>query len=83
MRWGQANGETLLTFRQKVSVFSKWARHRGDVGNSTGFTSDFGKFGVGPFNWDPPLPEHVANFSIVCPEQRVEDTKNTTFLWEE
>ncbi|BBH08791.1 hypothetical protein Prudu_021084, partial [Prunus dulcis] len=24
-------GETLPKFRQKVSVFSKWARHRGDI----------------------------------------------------
>ncbi|BBG99626.1 hypothetical protein Prudu_009377, partial [Prunus dulcis] len=39
-------GETLPKFRQKVSVFSKWARHRGDVGNSTGFASGFGKFGA-------------------------------------
>ncbi|BBG96911.1 hypothetical protein Prudu_005870 [Prunus dulcis] len=36
-------GETLPKFRQKVSVFSKWARHRGDVRNSKGFVSDFGK----------------------------------------
>ncbi|BBN70015.1 Putative disease resistance TIR-NBS-LRR class protein [Prunus dulcis] len=42
-------GETLPKFRQKVSVFSKWARHQGDVGNSIGFTSGFGKFRVGPF----------------------------------
>ncbi|BBN68222.1 hypothetical protein Prudu_338S000200 [Prunus dulcis] len=34
----------------KVSVFSKRARHRGDVRNSKGFVSDFGgKFGAGPF----------------------------------
>ncbi|BBH02311.1 Ribosomal RNA processing Brix domain protein, partial [Prunus dulcis] len=36
-------GETLSKFRQKVSVFSKWARHRGDVRNFKGFVSDFGK----------------------------------------
>ncbi|BBG96204.1 Leucine-rich repeat family protein [Prunus dulcis] len=30
-------GETLPKFRQKVSVFSKWARHRGDVRNFKGF----------------------------------------------
>ncbi|BBG97119.1 hypothetical protein Prudu_006138 [Prunus dulcis] len=36
-------GETLPKFRQKVSVFSKWARHRGDVRNSKGFVSDYGK----------------------------------------
>ncbi|BBG93450.1 LRR and NB-ARC domains-containing disease resistance protein [Prunus dulcis] len=28
----QFTEETLPKFRQKVSVFSKWARHRGDVG---------------------------------------------------
>ncbi|KAI5350810.1 hypothetical protein L3X38_003701 [Prunus dulcis] len=47
----QFSGETLSKFRQKVSVFSKWARHRGDVGNSTEFFSSFEKFGAGPFNW--------------------------------
>ncbi|BBH01215.1 Ankyrin repeat family protein [Prunus dulcis] len=36
-------GETLPKFRQKVSVFSKWARHRGDVRNSKGFATGFGK----------------------------------------
>ncbi|BBG98595.1 Leucine-rich receptor-like protein kinase family protein [Prunus dulcis] len=38
-------GETLPKFRQKVSVFSKWARHRGDVGISKGVVSGLGKFG--------------------------------------
>ncbi|KAI5334388.1 hypothetical protein L3X38_024521 [Prunus dulcis] len=36
-------GETLPKFRQKVSAFSKRARHRGDVRNSKGFVSGFGK----------------------------------------
>ncbi|BBG99531.1 Leucine-rich repeat family protein [Prunus dulcis] len=44
-------GETLPKFRQKVSVFSKWARHRGDVRNFKGFVPGFGKFGAGPFTW--------------------------------
>ncbi|KAI5344552.1 hypothetical protein L3X38_012429 [Prunus dulcis] len=35
--------ETLPKFRQKVPVFSEWARHRGDVRNSKGFVSDYGK----------------------------------------
>ncbi|KAI5347281.1 hypothetical protein L3X38_015160 [Prunus dulcis] len=43
-------GETLPKFRQKVSVFSKWARHRGDVRNSKGFVSDFGKIRGGSFH---------------------------------
>ncbi|KAI5351051.1 hypothetical protein L3X38_003942 [Prunus dulcis] len=34
----------LPNFLQKVPVFSKWARHRGDVGNSTGFISGSEKF---------------------------------------
>ncbi|BBN67629.1 ubiquitin-specific protease 5 [Prunus dulcis] len=36
-------GEIMPKFRQKVSVFSKWARHRGDVRNSKGFATGFGK----------------------------------------
>ena len=36
-------GETLPKFRQEVSVFSKWAWHRGDVRNSKGFVSGFEK----------------------------------------
>ncbi|KAI5334231.1 hypothetical protein L3X38_024364 [Prunus dulcis] len=43
-------GETLPKFRQKVSVFSKWARHRDDVWNSKGFVSDFGKIRGGSFH---------------------------------
>ncbi|BBH05863.1 hypothetical protein Prudu_017372, partial [Prunus dulcis] len=42
--------ETLPKFRQKVSVFSKWARHWGDVRNSKGFVSDFGKIRGGSFH---------------------------------
>ncbi|KAI5343444.1 hypothetical protein L3X38_011320 [Prunus dulcis] len=42
-------GETLPKFRQKVSVFSKWAWHRGDVRNSKGFVSGFGKIRGGSF----------------------------------
>ncbi|BBH08891.1 hypothetical protein Prudu_021228 [Prunus dulcis] len=42
-------GETLPKFRQKVSVFSKWARHRGDVRNFKGFVPGFGKIRAGPF----------------------------------
>ncbi|BBN67802.1 hypothetical protein Prudu_191S000200 [Prunus dulcis] len=49
--WGNVQfiGETLPKFRQKVSVFSKWARHRGDVRNSKGFVPDFGKIWGGSF----------------------------------
>ncbi|CAL2257462.1 unnamed protein product [Prunus armeniaca] len=44
-------GETLPKFQQKVpSLYSKWARHQYDVGNTTGFILDFEEFGVGPVN---------------------------------
>ncbi|BBN67704.1 AP2/B3-like transcriptional factor family protein, partial [Prunus dulcis] len=43
-------GETLPKFRQKVSVFSKWARHRGDVRNSKGFVPGFGKIRGGNYD---------------------------------
>ncbi|BBG93458.1 hypothetical protein Prudu_001470 [Prunus dulcis] len=42
-------GETLPKFRQKVSVFIKWARHRGDVGKSTGSASFFWEIRGGSF----------------------------------
>ena len=42
-------GETLPKFRQKVPVFNEWARHRGDVRNSKGFVSGFGKIRGGSF----------------------------------
>ncbi|KAI5325552.1 hypothetical protein L3X38_034626 [Prunus dulcis] len=42
-------GETLPNFRRKVPVFSEWARHRGDVRNSKGSVSDFGKIRGGSF----------------------------------
>ena len=45
----QFRGETLSKFRQKVSVFSKWARHRGDVWISKGVVSGFGKIRGGSF----------------------------------
>ncbi|KAI5339160.1 hypothetical protein L3X38_018432 [Prunus dulcis] len=48
-------GETLPKFRQKVSVFSKWARHRGDVRNFKGFVPGFGKIRGGSFHLDPKL----------------------------
>ncbi|BBG97399.1 Leucine-rich repeat family protein, partial [Prunus dulcis] len=44
--------ETLPKFRQKVSVFSKWARHRGDVGNFKGFVPSFGNIRGGSFRFD-------------------------------
>ncbi|BBN68064.1 Leucine-rich repeat family protein, partial [Prunus dulcis] len=44
-------GETLPKFRQKVSVFSKWARHRGDVRNFKGFVPGFGKIRGGSFQF--------------------------------
>ncbi|KAI5350928.1 hypothetical protein L3X38_003819 [Prunus dulcis] len=47
---GSQPGETLPKFRQKVSAFSKWARHRGDVRNSKGFVSGFGKIQGGSFD---------------------------------
>ncbi|BBH02096.1 GTP1/OBG family protein [Prunus dulcis] len=43
-------GEILPNFRQKVPVFSEWARHRGDVRNSKGFVSDYGKIRGGSFH---------------------------------
>ncbi|KAI5326042.1 hypothetical protein L3X38_035116 [Prunus dulcis] len=42
-------GETLPNFRQKVPVFSEWARHRGDVRNPKGFVSKYGKIRGGSF----------------------------------
>ncbi|KAI5348521.1 hypothetical protein L3X38_001408 [Prunus dulcis] len=45
-------GETLPKFRQKVSVFSKWARHRVDVRNSKGFVSDLEEIRGGSFQCD-------------------------------
>ncbi|BBG97071.1 Putative disease resistance TIR-NBS-LRR class protein [Prunus dulcis] len=42
-------GKTLPKFRQKVSVFSKWARHRGDVRNFKGFVPGFEKIRGGSF----------------------------------
>ncbi|BBH07281.1 Ribosomal RNA processing Brix domain protein, partial [Prunus dulcis] len=44
-------GETLPKFRQKVSVFSKWARHRGDVRNFKGFRPGFWKNSGGSFQF--------------------------------
>ncbi|BBG93665.1 Leucine-rich repeat family protein [Prunus dulcis] len=52
-------GETLPKFRQKVSVFSKWAWHRGDVRNSKGFVSGFGKIWGGSFHPIPSLGGRV------------------------
>ncbi|KAI5326043.1 hypothetical protein L3X38_035117 [Prunus dulcis] len=43
-------GETLPNFRQKVPVFSEWARHRGDVRNPKGFISKYGKIRGGSFH---------------------------------
>ncbi|BBH02361.1 LRR and NB-ARC domains-containing disease resistance protein [Prunus dulcis] len=43
-------GETLPKFRQKVSVFSKWARHRVMSGISKGSSRVLEKFGAGPFS---------------------------------
>ncbi|BBN70478.1 LRR and NB-ARC domains-containing disease resistance protein [Prunus dulcis] len=45
----QFTGETLRKFRQKVSVFSKWARHRGDVGNFHRIRLGFRKIRGGSF----------------------------------
>ncbi|KAI5349276.1 hypothetical protein L3X38_002163 [Prunus dulcis] len=42
-------GETLPKFRQKVSVFSKWARHRGMLGIPKDSSRKWGKFGAGPY----------------------------------
>ncbi|BBH02395.1 AP2/B3-like transcriptional factor family protein, partial [Prunus dulcis] len=41
--------ETLPNFRQKVPVFSEWARHRGDVRNPKDSSRNMEKFGAGPF----------------------------------
>ncbi|BBH01577.1 Leucine-rich repeat family protein [Prunus dulcis] len=42
-------GETLPNFSAESPVFSEWARHRGDVRNSKGFVSDYGKIRGGSF----------------------------------
>ena len=44
-------GETLPKFRQKVSVFNKWAWHRGMSGIPKDSSRILGKFGAGPFSW--------------------------------
>ncbi|CAL9001951.1 unnamed protein product, partial [Prunus brigantina] len=38
----------LTLLRERGYSFQKWARHQGDVRNSTGFVSGSGKFGAGP-----------------------------------
>ncbi|KAI5337117.1 hypothetical protein L3X38_016386 [Prunus dulcis] len=45
----QFTGETLPKFRQKVSVFSKWARHLGDVRNFHKIRLGFPKIQGGSF----------------------------------
>ncbi|BBN67476.1 hypothetical protein Prudu_89S000300 [Prunus dulcis] len=56
-------GETLPNFRQKVPVFSEWARHRGDVRNSKGFVSDYGKIRGGSFHPISYLPLTIPKSS--------------------
>ncbi|BBN69898.1 hypothetical protein Prudu_1236S000200 [Prunus dulcis] len=43
-------GETLPNFRQKVPVFSEWARHRVMSGIPKDSSRIMGKFGAGPFS---------------------------------
>ncbi|BBN69419.1 Putative disease resistance TIR-NBS-LRR class protein [Prunus dulcis] len=58
--------------RQKVSAFSKWARHRGDVRNSKGFVSGLGKFGAALLQPHThtiafeKLPPHMGMWGRMC-----------------
>ncbi|KAI5318184.1 hypothetical protein L3X38_037892 [Prunus dulcis] len=77
--------ETLPKFRQKVSVFSKWARHRGMSGIPKDSSRIWGKFGAGPFSWVVTHPgiapaSNSLNFGVPTNPKPVSSQKASYYI---